>query len=933
MSTLESHRIDSPEAQEAQGAQDVHETRDAYGTHLAHEHDSLSSDQIEKAFSAVVDALRLHLADLDRPSLDDHETITEGSRGVYNAGGGSDGEDGYDGDNDDGDDDNKDRIAVGSDNIGASDDVVAIAIAGNDAVVTADDAERMEKRKQDIDLKLRATIRNALRDSLLYDPYVIETAEEFNIPEDERITMDKKNRLVFHLKDNCFADWKGRHQLGIGISYTPHGKPRPYSTNVRQDSSQGKKERAGQIITRFNCQCRGTKSEVKGRVLGGTSGKTRQRAASLRCSCTAYFNAIHRPTPTFDGRLGNTYRIEYNYRHNHTLGEKGDIRTIQKSDAIKERIKAMILREMTIPEIVDQLTIDHSKLTRLLDFGDNGQLSMTENPITYDDVNGLLYALTTTKTRKNEKPTISARLWMEELKGQGYFTYYDQRHGLYHGFSSPWQLDTLGKWGDTLCFDNVHACGRNTNLYTLVVRDKEIGCGIPCAFFLTKIQTSKVLEGWLCSLKAKMDEMCSREFQPVAVFTNQGYNEIDALRIAFSNQLRVFYSAWNVLEAWECNLTTNNLNMAHLSTEERKQRKGMVRAKLEEILYSKTEDQANNLITTFKETWKERVPNFLDYLDKQFFHGADRQQWMFCYRQGIFHARINTNNYIESWRKAFNDHLSKDKQQRRIDSVIHILVEKVIPDLRELHTRRTVHIKRMTPEQREILVAKQSALDYIEKRRLQDPDAPLLFQTPGDCILRVRSFTNPSIFYDLKIEQNQGEIGQSSTCSCSSFSSGKTNCKHIALANLELPNMDFYQNGHLGSRDDSAFVELLSAEMGHPIATDLSAATDQSMVTDASTATGPSTEIDFSKAVVVPPMEIAPPSTITPTTLATLTPSELAVYYIRNLNSMLETLDTEQPLPNHEEIIDSLKRASDLCEKHFPILLGHNTNNKRARQG
>ncbi|KAF9164865.1 hypothetical protein BGX20_000800 [Mortierella sp. AD010] len=436
-----------------------------------------------------------------------------------------------------------------------------------------------------------------------------------------------------------------------------------------------------------------------------------------------------------------------------------------------------------------------------------------------------------------------------------------------------------------------------------------------------------------------MDEMCNKEFRPVAVFTNQGYNEIDALRVAFSNQLRIFYSAWNVLEAWERNLTTSNLNMTHLSTEERKQRKGMIRAKLEKILYSKTENQANNLITTFRETWKEQVPNFLDYLDKQFFHGADRQQWMFCYRQGISHVWINTNDYIESWRNASNDHLSKDKQRRRIDSVIHILVEKVIPDLWEFYTRRADHIKRMTQEQREILAAKQSALDYIEKRRLQDPDAPLLFQTPGDCILRVRSFTNSNIFYDLKIERNQGETGQSSTCSCSSFSSGKTTCKHIALANLELPNMDFYQNGHLGSRDDSVFVELLSAEMGHAIATDfstatdLSTATDQSMMTDASTATGPSTEIDFSKVVVVRPIEVAPPSTITPTTLATLTPSGLAAYYIRNLNNMLETLDTEQPLPNHEEIIDSLKRASELCEKYFPILPGHNTNNKRARQG
>ncbi|KAF9344257.1 hypothetical protein BGX26_004593 [Mortierella sp. AD094] len=821
MSTLESHQIDSPEAQEGQGAQDVNETRDVHDTHAAHELDDLSSDQIEKAFSAVVDALRLRLADLDSPSLDDHEACTGSLGRIYDAESGSDGEGDYGSENDDDDDNNKDKIAVGNGNIGTSDDVVAIAVAGTGAVITADDIERMEKRESDLELKLRASVRNALRDSLLYDPYITETAEKFNIPEDERITMDKKNRLVFHLKENCFTDWKERHQLSIGISYTPHGKPRPYSTNVRQDSSQGKKERAGQIITRFNCQCRGMKSEVKGRVLGGASGKTRQRAASLRCKCTSYFNAVYRPAPTFDGKLENTYRIEYNYHHSHTLGEKDDVRAIQKSDAIKERIKAMILREMAIPEIVDQLTIDHAKFTRLLEFGDNRQLSTSDNHITYDDVNSLL-------------------------------------------------------------------C--DTYLYTIVVRNKETGYGIPCAFFLTKIQTSKVLEGWLYNLKAKMDEMCSREFRPVAVFTNQGQNEIDALRIVFSNQLRIFYSAWNVLQAWERNFTISNLNMGHLSTEERKQRKDTIRAKLQEILYSKTEDQANNLIVAFRET------------------------------------------YIESWRNTFKDHLSKDKQQRRIDSVIHILVEKAIPDHQELHTRRTAHIKRMTPEQRETLTDKQRALDYIENRRLQDPDAPLLFQTPDEYVLRVRSFANPSIFYDLKVERNQGEAGQFSTCSCSNFSSGKTTCKHIALASLELPNMEFYQNGHSESRDDSALVELLSAEMGHSIAIDLSTTTDQSMVTDASTAIGPSTEIAFPTAIVVPPMDVAPPSTITPT-LATLAPSELAARYIRNLNNMLETLDMEQQLPNQEEILDSLKRANELCEKYFPISPGPNSSNKRARQG
>ncbi|KAI7828026.1 hypothetical protein BC939DRAFT_512736 [Gamsiella multidivaricata] len=85
---------------------------------------------------------------------------------------------------------------------------------------------------------------------------------------------------------------------------------------------------------------------------------------------------------------------------------------------------------------MNQLTIDYARFTRSRD-----------DFITYDDVYNLLYALTAKQMRKDDDPLISARLWMEDLENQNYFTYYDREHGLYHRFSSPWQLDELRKWG------------------------------------------------------------------------------------------------------------------------------------------------------------------------------------------------------------------------------------------------------------------------------------------------------------------------------------------------------------------------------------------------------------------------------------------------------------------------------------------------------
>ncbi|KAF9916335.1 hypothetical protein BX616_004035 [Lobosporangium transversale] len=45
---------------------------------------------------------------------------------------------------------------------------------------------------------------------------------------------------------------------------------------------------------------------------------------------------------------------------------------------------------------------------------------------------------------------------MEEFRRQDFFTYNDQEHNLYYGFSSPRQLQELRKWGDTFRFDGTH---------------------------------------------------------------------------------------------------------------------------------------------------------------------------------------------------------------------------------------------------------------------------------------------------------------------------------------------------------------------------------------------------------------------------------------------------------------------------------------------
>ncbi|KAF9971126.1 hypothetical protein BGZ75_001998, partial [Mortierella antarctica] len=160
-----------------------------------------------------------------------------------------------------------------------------------------------------------------------------------------------------------------------------------------------------------------------------------------------------------DGRVEDLYRIEYHVKHSHKLKEKDSVGSLGKSRAVRDKIKAMLLRGMTISTVMKQLTMDHAKFTRLLAGSDKTGFSR-DDFISYDDVYNIFYDIMARQMRKDENAIISARLWMESLQQEGYFTYYDQEHGVYHGFSSPWQLEQLRQWGDVFCFDGTHhACG------------------------------------------------------------------------------------------------------------------------------------------------------------------------------------------------------------------------------------------------------------------------------------------------------------------------------------------------------------------------------------------------------------------------------------------------------------------------------------------
>ncbi|KAF9339109.1 hypothetical protein BGX26_009479, partial [Mortierella sp. AD094] len=59
--------------------------------------------------------------------------------------------------------------------------------------------------------------------------------------------------------------------------------------------------------------------------------------------------------------------------------------------------------------------------------------------------------------------------------------------------------------------------------------------------------------------------------------------------------------------------------------------------------------QAHKMIDELRKDWAS-YPKFVAYLDKNYFQNEARlKMWMKAYRNDIYYAAMDTNNFVESW--------------------------------------------------------------------------------------------------------------------------------------------------------------------------------------------------------------------------------------------------------------------------------------------
>ncbi|KAF8971645.1 hypothetical protein BGZ46_010244 [Entomortierella lignicola] len=443
---------------------------------------------------------------------------------------------------------------------GEEDDCELSFELASNSIESNTDEYSLESLKKQISINLSEVINDRTRQLLCDDKYILGGARRYGLSDNSQFIELDETTTKFYVPYSMFDLWKKQHESLIA----------------------------------------GLKKEKRGQKNGGVSGKTRVRKPTIKTNCPSRLNyrIINFTLP--DGRLEKVALVTYGYIHNHEVGHRiTDVGSRQKSEAIKNTIRRLIIQGSTIQRVMQQLTMDYEKFTQILAGG--GQSLSRDNFISYDDV----------------------VKWMQEFESKGYFTFYDKSHSQYFGFASPWQLHQLKAHGRTLCFDGTHQVfGHKSYLFTLVIKNADTGFGIPVAFLLTELTMIEVLTKWLKALREQMIAMFSEgdlvyTFGPEAIITDQGNLEIRAIKNSFPT-VPIFYCAGHVLKVWERETPKSLSGLTSLSVNERKAIRAKCTAELRMILYNKNKEEADRQIAIYRQEWGEHDA-LLTYLTSNYF--------------------------------------------------------------------------------------------------------------------------------------------------------------------------------------------------------------------------------------------------------------------------------------------------------------------------
>jgi hypothetical protein len=295
------------------------------------------------------------------------------------------------------------------------------------------------------------------------DPYAKIAAAAVKLEPGQRVQVFDPNiggtiiqQLVFFVLENDFDEWRERHQKLIGVDFV---KNRAYELKARHKVAVGHLQRIN-----FYCHCSRKKkpapSNVNAAVQGEPSKKRRKvQAVSIKQDCQAKLSCVLQERLIPNGSPVRVWHIRYNFQHSHPLAKDDRVGTQRLSAAAKHRIDLFLQSGSPVRDVLYRM---RARATKIAQLGKNK--IFRDDIITYEDVYNAFYKKMVQETQKDKNHEVSAEKWMEELKGEGYFTCY--QNGTYYGFASPWQLQQLRDNGKSFCFDGTHkVCGYEQSIF------------------------------------------------------------------------------------------------------------------------------------------------------------------------------------------------------------------------------------------------------------------------------------------------------------------------------------------------------------------------------------------------------------------------------------------------------------------------------------
>jgi len=498
----------------------------------------------------------------------------------------------------------------------------------------------------------------------------------------------------------------------------------------------------------YQCPCAG--------LLTPVPDTRKKHFVSRRCGCEARFSvSLHIET--------NTLRVTWFWRHNH------DPHSLEAMEPTRiPRIVAKWLQERM------NNGVGWAQLQKLLHSDDlllaRSATTIPESLyIQYDQVRYLIRKQIRVLGKKDEDIFKSLALWNAELQRSNWNTYYPtaaNSPGFIFAFQSAWQKEQMILHGKSmLMLDATHNTvsnyslgdGRKVSLYTFMIRDPLVGKGLPVCWAFTCSLAQDPIQLVLSWLRY------SASYVPRAIMSDCALAIRNAIEAAYEDMVdppKHYWCVFHVLKAYRTRATTYVND--HLEE---------AVADFRHIMYSRV--CPSQLWDRFAAKWGLISPQFLNYVTTQWQQNIVR--WAMYYRVSD-HQGIHTNNYTESWHRILKTHYLPPPERRRMDEVVQIFRDDVLPS----YQRNTARV--------ELGFQKQTTNKYqLRSKMLAKSYTPDSLRLIGAALIEsqshftIGSFTNPleATWTITRQAGQQGGKDRLTTCTCPHFRTTSSACKHM----------------------------------------------------------------------------------------------------------------------------------------------------------